>query len=132
MKLNILLDLSDKTAVGLSFACVMHCIAVPIVLIALPSLSGFFAFDEHFHLWLVFAVIPVSLLAITFGYFNHYNKQLFFISGVGMSMLLAAVVFGHDSLGDVGEIGLTIVGSALIAYCHLRNIALRKRSIHTQ
>nr|WP_241664470.1 MerC domain-containing protein [Ningiella ruwaisensis] len=122
-----LLDSSDKTAVALSFVCVLHCIALPLVLLALPSISGLLVLDdERFHLWLVFIVIPISIFALISGFLHHKRTSVFFVSALGMLMLIAAALFGHDYLGEKGEVGLTLFGSILIAVGHLRNLRLRR------
>ncbi|MGB3726049.1 MAG: MerC domain-containing protein [Glaciecola sp.] len=125
------LSMSDKTAIGLSMLCVVHCIATPIVLLALPSISGLLAFDhEIFHTWLLFAVIPISLFAIILGYFHHRRVSVFVISALGMLALIAAAVLGHSMLGEFGEVGLTLLGSVLITLAHLRNLNFRMALKH--
>ncbi len=122
-----LIDASDKTAIVLSFLCALHCTVLPIVLILLPSISGLLAFDpEALHLWLIFAVIPISLYAVISGFRYHSNKNILFISSIGMILLVAAVVFGHDILDGKGEVILTLAGSLLVMFGHLRNFTLRR------
>jgi hypothetical protein len=73
-----LLNASDKTAIASSFVCILHCIALPLILIVLPSVSGLLVFnDQHFHLWLVIAVVPISIFAITTCYFHHRHTSVF-------------------------------------------------------
>jgi drug/metabolite transporter (DMT)-like permease len=122
-----LLNASDKTAIASSFVCVLHCIALPLILIFLPSVSGLIVFsDERFHLWLVIAVAPISIFAITTGYFHHRRTSIFFISAIGMLILLSAAIFGHDTFGEKGEVIVTLIGSVLIAFGHISNFRLRR------
>lgn len=122
-----LIDAGDKTAIILSFLCALHCTVLPIVLILLPSISGLLAFDpEALHLWLIFAVIPISLYAVISGYRYHSNKNILAISVIGMILLVAAVIFGHDILNGKGEVILTLAGSLLVMLGHLRNFKLRR------
>lgn len=118
---------ADKMAVLLSMVCTIHCLAIPALLLLLPTMSGLLAFnDEAFHYWLLFAVIPISLFAVIAGYIHHRKANITFIAGIGMALLIVAVLLGHDLLGEVGEVGLTVLGSVIIAFAHLRNLHLRK------
>jgi hypothetical protein len=124
---NKLFNASDKIAIGLSFMCVLHCIALPLTLVALPSVTSLLALnDERFHLWLVFAVIPISLFAVLLGYLHHKRLNVLLISAVGLSMLVGAAMFGHEVLGEKGEVVLTLFGAVLIAYSHISNFRLRR------
>lgn len=130
--MNKFINLSDKMAIVLSVLCVLHCLAFPVFLIFLSTFFGVVAFDsEQVHIWLLFAVVPISLFAILAGYFHHRLISVFSIGLVGMAILVLAAVIGHDLLGHAAEIIMTLVGSALIAYAHFRNISLR-RSKNTQ
>lgn len=74
-----LLNASEKTAIASSFVCVLHCMALPLILIVLPSVSGLLVFsDERFHLWLVIAVAPISIFAITTDYFHRRRTSVFY------------------------------------------------------
>ena len=115
---------SDKAAIGLSALCVIHCLFLPITLILFPSLAGLLSLNsEAFHLWLVFAVIPISLLALYIGYSHHRNFSVFAVASVGL-MILAAALLGHEHIGAYGEVVLTVIGSSVIAYGHYRNYLL--------
>ena len=128
-----LLDAGDKTAIALSFVCVLHCIALPIILIILPSVASILAFDdESFHLWLTFAVIPISLFAIIFGYIHHRRAGVFLVSAIGMLILITSAIFAHDLMGEKMEVFATLFGSALIAVGHIKNFRLRRGLARSQ
>lgn len=125
--MNKFINASDKAAIVLSFLCVLHCIALPIILIILPSVSSLLAFDnERFHLWLVFAVIPISVFAIISGYFHHRQTSVVLLGAIGLLVLIGAALFAHDTMGEKGEVIFTLLGSALIAFGHVRNFRLRR------
>lgn len=125
--MNKFIDVSDKAAIVLSFLCVLHCIALPLILIILPTVSGLLVLDdERFHQWLVFAVIPISVFAIITGYFHHRRANVFLIGAIGLLMFVGAALFAHDTIGEKGEVIFTLIGSALIAFGHVRNFQLRK------
>ena len=119
-------QLSDKTAICLSFLCVVHCLLLPVLLIVLPPISGLLALnDEMFHQWLLFAVVPISLIALYMGYLHHKNKQVFIVGSIGLGILAMAAFLGHDILGEHMEVIVTVMGSSIIAFAHVRNYQLR-------
>lgn len=128
------IDKGDKAAVILSVLCTFHCIASPLILIAVPSISTLLAFDpEALHFWLLFAVIPISSFAMISGYLHHRQPFISVMSVTGMVLLVAAVLFGHDlvildSLSGKGEAILTVLGSLFIAYGHIKSLYARRGS----
>jgi hypothetical protein len=121
--------ISDKAAIGLSFLCVVHCLFFPVLLIVMPPLSGLFALnDELFHRWLLYAVVPISVIALLMGYLHHRSGRVFLIGALGLLLLLTAAFSGHEFLGEYGEVTLTVLGSSIIAYGHIRNYQLRRQT----
>lgn len=66
----------DTIAVILSALCVLHCLFMPLLVIALPSWSAYFFANEEFHFWLVLLVIPISSWALYAGWKNHNRKAV--------------------------------------------------------
>lgn len=116
--------IADKTSIVLSALCVVHCLATPILLVLLPALAGTVFVSEEVHEWLLYAVLPISVVALGFGFFQHHNRSVVVTGLVGLSMLLAIVLMGHDRLGHELEIALTVVGAAIVAFSHYKNIRL--------
>lgn len=113
--------IADKTAVSLSLLCALHCLAMPLIVIFLPALTGMAIADEAFHLWLAFAVVPVSLFALTLGCKKHKQVHLLIFGCIGIAVLLSAPLLGHDALGELGEKSLTVMGTIIIAIGHVLN-----------
>ncbi len=118
---------TDKAAIGLSLLCTAHCLALPLILIMLPSLAALNLSNEAFHTWMVFAVIPTSAYALTMGCRQHKRYQLLFLGVLGVTFLISAVVLEEMFLGEVGEKVLTSIGAVLIAYGHYKNYKLCRR-----
>jgi len=118
-------QLFDKSAIGISILCVVHCLFLPLLILVMAPVVGIeFLNSESFHLWLVFAVMPVSLLALYLGYVRHRNLSILFQTMLGLVLLILAVMLGHELVGEIGEVLLTVVGSSVIAYGHYRNYQL--------
>ncbi len=114
----------DKAAIGLSVACVVHCLLTPIAIVMLPALGSTFLDDEIFHIGLLFLVLPISVFALRLGCRKHGNKAILQTGVVGLAVLLLVVIIGEDAIGEIGERVTTIIGTAIIAYAHVRNFRL--------
>ena len=130
--MNPLQSFSDKTAVTLSVLCTLHCLALPLLLAVTPSLAAMPMAGEAFHMWMVIAVVPVSLYALTVGCKQHKRRQLLVLGAAGITCLLVALSmeavaanFGlKESVAEVTEKVLTVLGATLVALGHIRNYQL--------
>lgn len=116
--------ISDKTAISLSIVCTIHCLLMPLVMIFLPSIAALPLEDEVFHLWMVFAVMPISTFALTLGYRKHKSTQILLVGIVGLIILICSAFLGHDILTEVEEKTFTVLASVLIAIGHFWNYRL--------
>ena len=96
---------SDKIAMGLSFACVLHCFLAPSLLIFSYGVSSYSIESELIHYLILLLTIPISILALTLGYKNHKTVSFFVTGVIGLSILILAVLMGEAILGDFGEKG---------------------------
>lgn len=115
--------LTDKLAIGLSLLCAAHCLAFPLLMIWVPSIAALQLDGEAFHLWMLIAVIPTSVYALTMGCRKHKRYQLLFFGVVGLAFLVSAVLF-HEIIGESGEKWLTVIGAAIMAIGHFLNFRL--------
>ncbi|WP_448554887.1 MerC domain-containing protein [Thalassotalea montiporae] len=115
---------ADKLAISLSMLCVLHCLALPLLLVIVPSLAVLPMAQESFHFWMVMAVLPTSIYALTLGCKKHRNYTVVSYGLAGLATLLAAALFGEHLLGEFGEKLLTTVGATIIAVAHVKNFSL--------
>jgi len=120
--------LADKAAITLSFICTIHCLALPLAVVLLPALAVLNLEDEASHLWMLAAVVPTSLFALTMGCKKHKKLTVMVFGLAGLAVLIAAVLLGHDILTEAGEQILLAIGAIIIALGHLKNHQLCKRS----
>ena len=113
--------IADKSAIVLSFLCALHCLLLPAAIVLYPSTLGFLPGDESVHLALLFGVIPISAYALIKGGKVHKSRKVFITGISGLLVLVAAVVLGHDVLGEIGEKILTVLGSIVVIIAHVRN-----------
>lgn len=122
--------LTDKLAIGLSLMCVIHCLAIPILFLLLPSLAVLPLDNESFHFWLVVVVIPSSIYALTLGCRQHERYRLLTLGAIGLSLLILALVLGEERIGEVNEKILTALGACFIAVGHWFNYRLCQAQDH--
>ncbi|MGH1536586.1 MAG: MerC domain-containing protein [Gammaproteobacteria bacterium] len=122
--MNNLQSITDKTAISLSLLCTIHCLALPLIAVLLPSFIAIPLQDEIFHTWMVIGVIPVSTYALTMGCKNHKRYQILFIGSIGLLTLSVVAFLGHEWLGEELEKAFTVIGAIIIAIAHVRNFRL--------
>jgi ABC-type uncharacterized transport system permease subunit len=112
----------DRLAILMSALCIVHCLALPVVLLALPFMAEFAA--THWHLPMLLFAVPVSLTAIVIGYRRHGNIALVVGVGLGLAMLVTGATIAHDHFGPLADRSLTIAGSLMLAWVHWQNSRL--------
>lgn len=113
--------LTDKFSISLSILCAIHCLALPLLLVALPSLGALQLQNEAFHIWMLIAVIPISIYALTMGCKKHQRYRLFLWGFSGLTLMILAVLLNHELLGESGEKALTLLGAVFVVIAHWGN-----------
>ena len=108
---------SDKLAISLSAACVIHCLFAPTLIIFAYSFLSFSVESELVHYIILMLAIPISTIALILGYRNHKVLSFLMIGIAGLSLMLLAVLLGEGTSEKV----LTVIGSCTVAYAHYKN-----------
>jgi hypothetical protein len=116
--------LLDRAAIGLSMLCLVHCLALPVLLVLIPPLAALPFAGESFHLILVFMVLPTSIVALFLGCRRHRDWSVLALGSCGVGVLLVAALLGPGLLGEGGEKLVTVIGSILVAVSHVLNFRL--------
>ncbi|NCF75596.1 MAG: MerC family mercury resistance protein [Proteobacteria bacterium] len=122
--LMIFTGVLDKSAIGLSMFCILHCLALPFVVIMVPQLTAYWFAGEDFHLTLIYLVLPTSVLAIGLGCRRHGSYQVMAWGLIGLLTLVLAAVYGHDVFGEMAEKLLTLMGGIFVMIAHFLNFRL--------
>jgi hypothetical protein len=109
----------DGTAVVLSALCLVHCLALPLIVIGVPFLAQFA--EGHLHLQMLLVVLPLSTLALGIGYRRHRNSRILIGGLVGMLLLIIGATVAHAQLGLIADRAFTICGSLTLATAHYFN-----------
>lgn len=115
-------DWLERAAVSASFLCLLHCLALPLVLAALPALSSVLAIPESFHIWVLAFAVPASGAALWSGRARHGASWPLPLGMAGLAMLaIGAFAFGETRW----ETPVTTLGSLTLAAAHVVNWRLR-------
>lgn len=127
-QMNSLSSYTDHVSIGLSALCVLHCLATPLLLVLLPSLSALHLDSEAFHSGLLLGVIPISLFSLMMGCKRHKFYRVLLLGGCGLLFMVAALFMEGFQNGELLEKILTIVGAGILALGHYLNFRLCQRS----
>lgn len=112
-------SLLDRAAIALSGLCVLHCLAMPFVLLALPFMGQLT--EGHFHLQMLVVVVPVSSIALGLGFRRHRRMSVMVAGAVGLLLLFVGGTWMHSEVGILADRATTIAGSLLLASAHFYN-----------
>ena len=113
--------ISDRLAMTLSFACILHCLFMPAFLITSLTFASIEFSDELLHYSILFLAIPVSLFALLSGKKNHNNNLIFIVGILGLTVLFLALFSEGNFYGFPLETLLTIIGSTIVITAHYKN-----------
>ena len=130
--------LLDRFAILLSGICAIHCIALPIVAGLLPLLATTFHHGHElhefwFHQFILYFIVPVSIIALISGYRVHGRLIPILISFVGLAILTGTALFidqliAHHIIGHDGEMLLTVTGGVIHAIGHILNLQATRKT----
>lgn len=116
-------DLVEGAAISASFLCLVHCLALPLLLLALPAIAGAIFASEMFHLVAAALVVPAAALAFFLGYRRHRALFPAMLGSAGVACIVAAL---FPALGEPAAAAITVIGSLLLIGGHIVNWRLRR------
>jgi len=87
----------DGAAVGLSALCLIHCLALPLLVAGLPFLAQFS--EGHLHVQMLFLILPLSIVALGLGFRHHRSTWIVLTGVLGMLILFVGATVAHSQLG---------------------------------
>lgn len=121
-----LIKFGDVAGMAASALCLVHCLAMPLVMLAFPML-GLAHVHDTFHNMLVAAVTLPVLLALIPGYLKHRDKTTLLLGCAGLACFLLAVFVISPLFGEVAEAALAVASGILLLSAHVRNRRRCKR-----
>jgi len=106
----------------LSGLCLLHCLALPFLFVALPALTALS--EGHLHAQMLLVAIPVSAVALSLGFRRHGNRYVLYCGILGMLLLVFGGTVAHSQYGIVADRAFTIAGALVLAVTHYFNSRL--------
>jgi hypothetical protein len=114
----------DAAGICLAWLCLVHCLALPLVVAALPVFANILELPEAFHLVMVSLALPLSGFALANGFARHHRPLPLLLGTSGLALMTGAVALEPN---QIWETGLTVSGSLMLAASHLWNWRLHGR-----
>jgi hypothetical protein len=111
----------DSSAVGLSGLCLAHCLALPVVAAALPSL-GAWLHAEWVHVLFLLVALPLSVVALWRKPDSVKDVTIMVLAAVGLALLAAGAFPARWPNFDEQ---LTVMGSVALVTAHVWNRWIR-------
>lgn len=108
--------------------CLIHCLALPLLLSLLPSLAFIEAGHDATHYLLISWVLLFCLFSIIPGYRKHGQKTVLLLMFVGLIFVLTATFHQFFGLNAVCEIPLITMGNFLVMAAHMFNRRLHRHA----
>jgi hypothetical protein len=116
-------DLVERAALGASLLCLLHCLALPLLIALLPALNSVLPTDTGFHIAMLAFAVPASGLALTSGQAQHGISWPLLVGLFGLfSLTVGVLAFGGSWL----ETAFTVTGALLLGIAHIANLRLRR------
>ena len=96
---------SDKLSICLSLCCILHCIALPAIILMIPSFASLWINNEKVHVILVLLAVPISLFAMAKSLRVHHNYKCISLAVIGLSLLVGAIFMHNINFGSESHIG---------------------------
>lgn len=119
-------NLLDGLAIGVSFACLVHCLALPLLIAALPAWSVWLDLPETVHLCMLLFAAPLSLTVLLRAAKRGAGYRSLWLGLAGLAVMGLGLLAEHG----VPEAVITSGGALLLATAHILNWRGRSRSAH--
>ena len=115
-------ELVDNTGACLSFACAIHCMAMPLLVTILPLIGLSFLATERAELFLITGAIALAIGSLAWGVRHHRSWRAFLI----LIVALAFIATSRTAVEGSFEVVFYSIGGILLASAHLVNRHLCK------
>lgn len=102
----------------MSTLCVVHCLALPLLLTAAPLLSLHWLEEQHFHWVLLVLALPLSMVGLWQGFRRHASWLVPSVGAIGLGLMVYDLLPAHEEHIH----GITLTGVILVAMAHALNI----------
>ena len=111
----------DFIGIGLSLLCLVHCLALPVLISFAPAILRGLPGDDVTHRSLAVAIGFIGFLAFRAGYKVHGRRWVLATFLAGLLLVSTAAVLGDEVLTGYGEAAVTVCGGLLLITAHFFN-----------
>jgi hypothetical protein len=130
----------DRLGIGVSLACLIHCLALPLLLIFLPFGQLFTRWHLPFHILIFLLAAPTAYVSLRQGYRHHRQRVILILGALGCLLIFSNVIFDflqgnsfhhHHEHGDAASFSLVwnVAGGILLALAHTLNLRGCRRPV---
>ncbi|EMD83841.1 MerC domain-containing protein [Pacificimonas flava] len=109
--------LLDAVAIAASMLCLVHCLLLPALLLAVPALALYLALPESFHAAAFLFAVPTSAAALWAGR-RRAGSGPAALAAAGLCLLGIGAFAVH---GEAAETGVSVIGALILAAAHILN-----------
>lgn len=109
----------DYTGATISWICAFHCLAMPLLITALPIAGLSFLTDEKTELLIISFSVIIALIAFIPATYKHRKIHPILFFGLGMTSVFISHFFFEDEL--IWRLPTVLCGAIFITTAHLLN-----------
>lgn len=110
----------DRIAIALSAVCIVHCLAIPLIVALLP-LAAIGLGGGHFHGLMLWLVVPVSAIGFGLGLRVHRRWDVVGLGVAAVALLAVGGTYGHEHWPTAAEGLVSVAASLVLATAHWIN-----------
>jgi uncharacterized membrane protein len=107
----------DRSALGLSGLCLVHCLVGSLLVAALSATGGIWS--HQIHMVGLAIAIPLAGFGLWRGIQKHGRWLVAAVGGLGLGLMAGALFAAH---GAAAEVFYTVLGVSLLGLAHLLNL----------
>ncbi len=111
----------DNLGACVSGLCLIHCVAMPLVIAFAPTVAHLIPGDEFVHRLLGLFVVSAGVPSFAMGFRKHKKWRVWALGIPGLAIILGALAFDDRFTSHGAEIAVTAMGSILLTTAHRVN-----------
>ena len=116
----------ERLSAGLSLACAIHCMAMPLLLSIVPLAATFSSWGARAETFLLGGSSVLAAANLCWGFRIHRRRRVFTPLAGALALIAAGLAAGRGT----EEVALVLSGSALLVFAQWLNRSLCHRCAH--
>ena len=117
--------LADLLGITLSLTCLVHCLALPLLILLAPALGTWIAMPEWVHAAILMLAQPAAMMAMNGGWRQHGRVAPAALAATGIGLLVAGLAAHEEWMPladpETADRLLTSLGAVALVTAHLLN-----------